>query len=296
MFSKVLVGVDLRQGGRDAVALASQLRDPEGTIALEHVYPGTLMPSHALCPGLVREERRRAETQLEHARAAANIQAELIVTQGPSPGQVLHETAEERTADLLVLGSCHRGVLGRAMLGDDTRAAINGAPCAVAVAPAGFAECPKPISTIGVAYDGSPESERALDVARAVAARGGATIRALHIVSIASYAYSGFGGFAMPAVEAVEEADARMKALDGVEGRAQLGFAEDDLAVFSKNVDLLVVGSRGYGPLGRLVHGSTSSRLARHARAPLLIVPRISHQLNHRDTELVPHIAITAST
>jgi hypothetical protein len=35
-----------------------------------------------------------------------------------------------------------------------------------------------------------------------------------------------------------------------------------------------VVGSRGYGPVGRLVHGSTSQRLARAAHCPLLVLTR----------------------
>ncbi|HTP21823.1 MAG TPA: universal stress protein [Solirubrobacteraceae bacterium] len=39
-------------------------------------------------------------------------------------------------------------------------------------------------------------------------------------------------------------------------------------------IDLLVVGSRGYGPIGRLVHGSTSRALADAARCPLLVLTR----------------------
>jgi nucleotide-binding universal stress UspA family protein len=38
--------------------------------------------------------------------------------------------------------------------------------------------------------------------------------------------------------------------------------------------DLLVVGSRGYGPLGAVLLGSTSIPLARAARCPLLVTPR----------------------
>jgi nucleotide-binding universal stress UspA family protein len=37
-----------------------------------------------------------------------------------------------------------------------------------------------------------------------------------------------------------------------------------------------VVGSRGYGPVKRLVLGSTSAYLQRHARCPLLVLPRIA--------------------
>jgi len=39
-------------------------------------------------------------------------------------------------------------------------------------------------------------------------------------------------------------------------------------------VDLLVVGSRSYGPVKRLVVGSTSNYLERHARCALLVLPR----------------------
>jgi len=37
VFSNVLVGVDGRQGGRDAIALAKQLAAPDGQIALAHI-------------------------------------------------------------------------------------------------------------------------------------------------------------------------------------------------------------------------------------------------------------------
>ena len=79
-----------------------------------------------------------------------------------SAGRGLHEQAEEQDADLLVVGSCSHGAFGRAMLGDDTRAALNGAPCAVAIAPRGYAEHPEPIAKVGVAYNDSPESMRRL--------------------------------------------------------------------------------------------------------------------------------------
>ena len=42
----------------------------------------------------------------------------------------------------------------------------------------------------------------------------------------------------------------------------------------AEHLDLLVVGSRAYGPSGRLLSGSTSLRLARRVACPLLVVPR----------------------
>jgi nucleotide-binding universal stress UspA family protein len=44
----------------------------------------------------------------------------------------------------------------------------------------------------------------------------------------------------------------------------------------SSGLDLLVVGSRGYGPLRAVLLGSVSSALVRAAASPLVVVPRPS--------------------
>jgi nucleotide-binding universal stress UspA family protein len=265
MFENVLVGIDGRAGGRDAAALASSLMASAGKLTLAYVHTSE-----------VEEEREDALKLLERERAAADVQADLVDVVSTSPGRGLHERAEAQGADLLVVGSCSRGVLGRAMLGDDTRASLNGAPCAVAVAPLGYAGKRVPLAKIGVAYNGSPESVAALAAARELASATGATVHVLEVVSIPSVAYA---GLIPPAIgESIEvlvqQANERMKELPGVEARAVYGLAGEELAAFGEEVDLLVVGSRGYGPVRRLVIGSTSEHLARHARCPLLVLPR----------------------
>jgi nucleotide-binding universal stress UspA family protein len=62
--------------------------------------------------------------------------------------------------------------------------------------------------------------------------------------------------------------------LGGVEPHAAYGAAVEELTVYSASLDLLFVGSRGYGPIGRLMHGSTSLQLARTARCPLIVLTR----------------------
>jgi nucleotide-binding universal stress UspA family protein len=276
MFRNVLVGVDGRPNGRDAIALASGLMDPQGELTFAHVHGGEFQPLHAATPGLREAEREASEKLLEQERAAARVSAELISIAAMSAGRGLHVQAEKQSADLLVVGSCSHGVLGRAMLGDDTRAALNGTPCAVAIASLGYAEHPTPIANVGVAYNGSPESEHALTVAKELAATTNATVRALEVVSFPGYAFTGL----VPATlgESIElmlqEAGRRMKALPAVDGRAVYGLAGEELAEFGDELDILVVGSRGYGPVRRLVMGSTSNYLERHARCSLLVLPR----------------------
>ncbi len=276
MFEKVIVGVDGRPNGRDAIALAGRLVDPAGTLMLANVHEGGANLVNAVTPGMLTGEHKESDELLERERALADVQAELVSYASQSPGRGLHSLAEERQADLIVVGSCSRGAVGRVLLGDDTRAALNGSPCAVAVATRGYAEHPVPIEKIGVGYDGSPESEVALAEARELAAGTRALVRVLDVVAIPNYAFTGFGAPALG--ESIEmmlsEANERMAQLEGVDARAVYGLAGEELAAFGGEVQLLVVGSRGYGPMKRLIIGSTSDYLQRHGRCSLLVLPR----------------------
>jgi nucleotide-binding universal stress UspA family protein len=264
MFKNVLVGVDGSPNGRDAIALASRLTEPDGKLTLAHVSRSEVF-----------EEREDSRKLLEEERTVADIEAELVSVVSTSPGRGLHEHAEKQGADLLVVGSCRHGAFGRTMLGDDARAALNGAPCAIAIASRGYAEHPAPLAKIGLGYDGSPESKAALAAAREIAASTGASLHALEVVSLTVYSYT---GIVPPAIgdsidTFLQEGNRRLQQLPGVEGRAVYGHAGEELAKFGDDVDILIVGSRGYGPIRRLVLGSTSEYLERHARCPLLVLP-----------------------
>jgi len=275
MFNKVLVGVDGHFGGRDAIALAKQLTADDGTLALAHVYPLRGDPLHRGYNDYEAAEYVHARDLLEAAREEAAVRAELRWSAWPSPGRGLHELAEMLRSDLLVVGSCGRGLLGRVMVGNDTRAALDGAPCAVAIAPTGYADAAVKIAKIGVGYDGSPDSERALAVGRALADELDAALAALEVVTFPAYLFRGPGAGDNTSIdELIGEARDRVASIGDVEPRGAYGHAAEELARWGDSIDLLVVGSRGYGPVGRLVHGSTSRALASTARCPLLVLTR----------------------
>ncbi|HTP21824.1 MAG TPA: universal stress protein [Solirubrobacteraceae bacterium] len=279
MFKNVVVGIDDDDGGRDAIALAKMLAAGGGQLTLVQVYQGDSAVSRRTNPNYEEWQHDRIRELLEKRRAETGVEAELRWYGSPAVGRGLHELAELNAADLLVIGSSRRGLLGRVLIGDDTRAALNGAPCAVAIAPAGYSRQPTVMREVGVGYDGSPESNRALELARVIAAEHHTKLSAFQAISTSASLYLGHLDTAAPVELAavhrdVDEARERIAALGGVEPHAAYGDPVEELTLYSASLDLLVVGSRGYGPLGRLVYGGVAQRLARTARCPLLVLTR----------------------
>lgn len=95
MFNTVLVGVDGRQGGRDAVALAKQLAAPGAALTLAHVYGAGLMPPVG-ADLLLAEKLKESEKLLERERSRASVDAQLAPYAERSVGHGLHELAEQQ--------------------------------------------------------------------------------------------------------------------------------------------------------------------------------------------------------
>ncbi|HTX45291.1 MAG TPA: universal stress protein [Solirubrobacteraceae bacterium] len=272
MFTKIVVGIDGRQGGRDAIALARLLAAPGAAITLANVYR-----SHSLRDSSVERNRMLREIAnelLERERAAAGIDARLIAVGGSAVGTALKRLADRAGSDLLVVGSCHHGRLGRALLGDDARSAVTEAPCAVAVAPAGY-EPPEQLERIGVGYDGSRGAIAALEIARSIARAQDGRVLARTVVSLQDIPY----GEPIPhdwpkvAIGLMDEKQRALRGLGDIDADATYGEPGDELAQYSEHLDLLLVGARGYGPVASLFESSSSRYLSRHSRCPLVVVP-----------------------
>ena len=294
MFRNVFIGVDGSPTGRDAIALAGALAEPDARLTLAHVHPDGLTPRRASNLEFDAAMRADAQRLLEAEREATGVRADLISISAPSVGRGLHALAEEHAADLVVVGSTGRGLVGRVLVGDDTRASLNGASCAVAVAPLGYVARPGGFSRIGVGYDYSGESNAALEVARALASRDRSKLHALHVVPLptAGYLAPAPGTWGVILEEDREAAQQKLSSLEGVEALVVSGSPSEELAAFSGALDLLVVGSRNYGPMRRLVFGSTSNRLARHARCALLVLPRSAIVNQPSDDEPADHTEV----
>jgi nucleotide-binding universal stress UspA family protein len=191
-----------------------------------------------------------------------------------SVGHGLHDAAVARGADLIVLGSSHCGLLGRIFAGDDVAGTLRSAPCAVAVAPRGYAAKAPALARVGVGYDGSPQAKAALDVAKTLATQRGAKMRALGVATPPQGLINPIGVSAVAALEAKRDQIERCIGELGpeIDGETLDGIAHQRLAELSEEVDLLVVGSSRHGGFGRVLLGNTSETLSREAACPLLVV------------------------
>ena len=250
MFKNVLVGVDGTANGRDAIALASRLDRPRREADARPRAPRRAASLHAIIPALRQRSARRPRSCWRTSAPQPMWTRRSSASWRRARGAGLHGQAEEQGADLLVVGSCSHGALGRAMLGDDTRAALNGAPCAVAIAPVGYAERIRRRSPRWASH--TTARRRAGRRSRARASSPQPTARRStrwKSSSCPSYAYTG----SMPprwvtaSMLMLREASERMGSSRTSTAR-RLRAAGEELAAFGDEVDLLVVGSRGYGP------------------------------------------------
>lgn len=153
-------------------------------------------------------EQDRSRELVRRERGSSGSDRDIVSVAATSVGSGLHDVAENRGADLIVVGSCHRSTLGRVLAGDDARSVLHHAPCAVAVAPAGYAGQPGQTETIAVAYDGSGESKVALAHATLLAADLGAK---LVVRSVAEPRVHGGAGWSAASV-AIEDPQAAVAA------------------------------------------------------------------------------------
>lgn len=277
--TKLLVGFDGSDGGRDALAFAKALASTSGASTLVV----TVLPYGPFPVGfeeLEEDAAAKAEPLLEEARESlAGLSVETRVFGGGSPAWVITHLAEEEDIDTIVVGSPHRGALGRAFIGSTAESLLHGAPCAVVAAPRGYAAETRPsFRLIGVAYDGTAEAMLALHRAEAIAKETDAAIRVLTVVSppVALPGVVGYTPALPPEPEKIlEEATNVLDSNLAVDGRCLTGPVASTLAEACEDgVDLLLAGSRRYGPAMRVLLGSVSTQLIHKAPCPVMVVPR----------------------
>ena len=293
MFDNVLVGYDGTARSDDAVALASLIASSgRGHITAVCVYwylptggdPGASYAGPDMRPGDLEEAVARIAEQYD---GIVDVQS----VANPSSPRALQELVESEDFDLVVVGSTGRGKFGRTLPGTTADRLLHGSPCPVAVAPVGFRDrAPERLGHIGAAYCPEPDAQPALEVAAELARETGAELEVICAFDGAAverirYGALGVGEVVVDARESaatdLEEAVRVLEPGTPVHTHLLDGAAADVLTEQAADLDLLVLGSRGYGPVGRVLLGSVSHRLMLQSTAPLLVVPRAAGLARH---------------
>lgn len=275
MSRTIIVGVDASERSLDAAAFARDVAMATGAeVRLVAAYPYAPIParvSGAEVKGFLREDAHEAVARAREALTEDIEVSERLIAE-PSPAKALHEQAREAGADLIVVGSSHRGPMRRVLLGSTAIKVVHESPCAVAVVPSGYAMTAARITRVGCALDESPESAAALKAAAGVATAFGAELEVIRV----------FDPTAAPGSVAEAEQSARWDLEEATErlGSARAkpvlleGLPGDVLARRTEELDLLFAGSRGYGPGAGVLIGSVTQRLMAHAACPVVVIPR----------------------
>lgn len=270
---RLVVGYAGGEGGRDTIAFVNHWAVASGdsaTVVSVRSQGDSVDPE-----GLLTEAR---------ALTAAEVDASFTSPTAGSAAQALSELAEPAgTSTVLVLGSSPGHLMLRTFPGSTAERVLHGAAAPVVIVPWGYAELPRnPLARVAVGFIDTRDGHAALDWAIRLTDRLGGSL--IVVSAVPDTRLSGFGepaGFREGAREEfgrfLDEAVSRAATRLGgrVEGLLVEAPPVEVLTEMSPDdVDLLVIGSRGYGPLRRVLLGGVSSRVVRHARVPTLVAPR----------------------
>jgi nucleotide-binding universal stress UspA family protein len=137
---------------------------------------------------------------------------------------------------------------------------------------------------IGCAYRPTEDGTAALGAAEELALALSALLRVMQVIEPLARLYDGGEmPLDLPGINASMYADAERSLIERVarlsanleaEGTLYSGRPADLLIALSEAVDLLVIGSRGYGPLKAMLLGGVSGQVIRSATCPVVVVPR----------------------
>jgi nucleotide-binding universal stress UspA family protein len=284
--TRIAAGVDGYPEGRDAAALGAALARVTGAeLMLVAVYldPIVLVPNSLSRKTL----RAQAENILRDVRDAQAPGARILAEADLSVPRALHRVVHQHHRDLLVVGSSRDASDGRVRIAKRTRQLLGHFEYPLAIATRGVhTQPPMSLRKVGVGYDGGAEAALALALAGSIAAAAGAELEVRGAVDdrVPMLLRSALAGLvATEWSDAVFEQERLLHeqilaATDGFDTRVTAtvlrGRPADALLALSEAVDLLVIGSRRWGPAARVLLGSTGEALLQGAACSVLTVPR----------------------
>lgn len=276
---------------RHAIALAQRF---EARLTVVHVIPPVLsyggVPPYSpalavVSPPLRKQVEEELRTFVEPA-VAAHVPTQVDVREG-DPWREIERAAEELPADFVVMGTHGYGGFEHLLLGSVAEKLLRRLPCPVLTVcheEGRTWEAPGLVRRILCATDLSESSPATIAFALALAEKHQAAITLLHVIDSlpdpTEHVY-----MAVPEIGALRhdlEQRAREQLHQAVSDEVRAGGAITECVTLGRaykeilrvaaeqKADLIVMGTRGHGPLGRMIFGSTSHHVVRAASCPVV--------------------------
>ncbi len=296
---KILIPIDGSVYSDNAVAFVTSRstligKEPE-VILLNVQQPlparASRLVSHDALEDYYKDESEKAFKPVRKILENCGMKASEVAKIG-TPAEVIAEVAEEMNVDLLIMGSHGRSALKGLLFGSVTNAVL--ALTKVPLLMLRDKSAPETDAlNIGIAVDGSNFGTAAVKYAVENLALFGGQAAQVHLINTVSD-YAGavmpdMTGMALPALSEEEVVELQKGEFaeavnpvlplfegSGVEPKevCLVGNPGDEIAAYCKKrgLDILVMGSHGYGRFKAAVMGSTAMRIASIADIPLLII------------------------
>jgi nucleotide-binding universal stress UspA family protein len=296
--TKILLSTDGSEEAEMATTTAINLaKNTNSELHILTVAPGS--PAYDVrVPEVVEELRRRAQNILDEQakkieQAGGKIAQRHLRLAEHHPGFEHHPSddvvrvAEEIGAGLIVLGSRGLGGVRRALMGSVSDSVVRHAHCPVMVVRGEPVVFP---TKILLATDGSEDANLASSTAADLAKSTNSELHILYVGGMPSVFYESPGAIVLdPDLQSRMEEDAeeaaRTKLKEQVqkiseagaeiaETHARVGYPDVEIVDLAERLSagVIVMGSRGLGPLRRALMGSVSDSVVRHAHCPVMVV------------------------
>lgn len=293
---RILLALDGSPSADRARALVTSLAWPEGSVvrivaALDvspALWGGPWIPAVPVDADQMEEEAvvelTRVVQEAREPLVAAGLEVEAELLRG-RPSAAIVEDAKLWAPDLVVVGSRGHGPVETAVLGSVSAAIVDHATCPVLVARGDHA------ARVILAEDGSAAGIAARDVVAAWPAFAAIPVLVVGVVDVAAPWRSGIAPTMFAAAmdvytdmlttartthrDIVAATEAHLRAAGRkVTGELREGDPADQLrrAATDPAGDVIVVGSRGYVGVTRLVMGSVAHAVLTHAHCSVLVV------------------------
>ncbi|MDP8947596.1 MAG: universal stress protein [Actinomycetota bacterium] len=288
--TKILLATDgSREAELGATTAAALAKGTDSELHVVHVGPfmPMLFSSMEEEPArMAREARKTLDGAVGQLEAAGGDVEQAHLKAGGASEEIV-ALAEELGAGLIVMGNRGRGGVRRALMGSVSDSVVRHAHCPVLVVRAEPIVFP---AKILVATDGSKEAELASSSAADLAERTGSELHVVYVGHMPPVFYESPGATTLDLdlqrrmqERAEEEArtrlDEQVQRVRGAGGEvagvhARVGRPDAEIVGLAEELGagLIVLGSRGLGPLRSALMGSVSDSTVRHARCPVLVV------------------------